>query len=283
MHASIKFVKRFTTVPAKFIDELFRFYTENTRQTDAIILIDDVAKWLECSRIELTRTLQRSYVKDVDYTSEFATNPAKKAGLRTSNNYKRTLITPDCFKRLCMLSRAKKAEMVRTYFIDVESQFLKYKDQLMKGLEADITRLEKDLNPNRINIPFLVKENGYIYIISASSEVDDLFKIGRAKNLKTRLFSYQTGKAHTVDLIYVLAVHDMKSAEACVKAQLKKFQYRTRREVYQVPVDMLKEIINKCNEIDGITKEYTRRKRLTSGGGKPSFYAVFSKDLILPP
>lgn len=272
-------VKRFTTVPDKFIDELFRFYTLSTKQTDAVILLDDVAKWLECSKHEMSLTLKRSYVKDVDYVSESGPNPSRVKGKYGSNNYKKIMVTPDCFKRLCMLSRAKKAEMVRTYFIDVETQFLKYKDQLMEGLKVDISRLQNDMNPKRRQIP--PSENGYIYVISASKEVEDLFKVGRAADLKKRLFSYQTGNAHTVELIYVIAVHDMKSAERCVKSHLLEFQYRQRREVYQVPKDMLKTIIGKCNEIDGIKKEYIRRKGL-SGGGNNLIYAVFNKEKILP-
>lgn len=272
-------VKRFTTVPDKFIDELFTFYTLSTKQTDPVILLDNVAKWLECSKHEMYRTLQRTYVKDVDYVSEAGPNPTKQKGKYGSNNYIRIMVTPDCFKRLCMLSRAKKAEMVRTYFIDVETQFLKYKDQLMEGLKADISRLQNDMNPKRREVPH--SENGYIYVISASKDVNELFKVGRAADLKKRLFSYQTGNAHTVDLVYVLAVHDMKSAEKCIKSHLLEFQYRRRREVYQVPKDMLKTIINKCNEIDGIKKEYVRRKRL-SGGADDSFYAVFNRSKILP-
>jgi hypothetical protein len=80
--------------------------------------------------------------------------------------------------------------------------------------------------------------NGIITI--NSDEIDNLFKVGRAKNIKTRLFSYQTGKAHNVELLYLLSVHHMKDAEKCIKSQLKEFQYRTRREIYQVPLNMLK-------------------------------------------
>ena len=277
---SKKFVKRFTTVPEDFIDELFQFYDENTKQTDIVISLDAVAKWLKCSKKDLIQTLNRSYVKNIDFTIKKAPNPKSIKGIKTSNNYKKVLITPDTFKRLCMLSRAKNAEMVRTYFIDIESQFIRYKNQLMEGLKANITRLEHNLNPKRKDFLEQTDANGYIYIVSASNEVAELFKIGRAKDIKTRLQSYQTGHAHTVDLLYVLSVHNMKNAEKCIKDQLKEFQYRQRREVYQVPLDMLKQIINKCNDFDGMKKEYIRRKKLTVGGD--NYFAFFKKDLILP-
>jgi phage anti-repressor protein len=277
----IKFVKRFTTVPEKFVDELFKFYDENSLQTDIIISLDDISKWLNSPKNELHSTLKRTYIKDIDYTTIKAVNPNYSKGIKTSNNYKKILVSPDCFKRLCMLSRAKNAEMVRTYFIDIETQFLRYKNQLMEGLKIDINRLEKDLNPNRPDIPALNTANGYIYVIKASDEVNDLFKIGRASNLKKRLFSYQTGKAHSVDLLYTLSVHDMKKAEKCMKALLEEYQYRTRREIYQVPIDMIKFIMNKCDEVDGAKKQYIRRKKLSTGGSE-NYYIAFNKELILP-
>ena len=123
---SKKFVKRFTSVPENFVNELFKFYDENTKQTDIVISLDSVAKWLQSSKNDLTKTLKRTYIKDVDFSIKSMVNPNKKLGSVGANNYKEILITPDCFKRLCMLSRAKKAELVRTYFIDVETQFLKY-------------------------------------------------------------------------------------------------------------------------------------------------------------
>ena len=42
---------------------------------------------------------------------------------------------------------------------------------------------------------------------------------------------------------------------------------------------MLKQIINKCNEMDGIKKEYVRRKKLTVGGS--NYFAFFKKELVL--
>jgi phage anti-repressor protein len=277
---SKKFVKRFTTVPEKFIDELFRFYNEDTKQTDIVISLDDISKWLNCLKKDLIETLRRSYIEHIDYTIEKTSNPNNIKGVRGSNNYKKVMVTPDTFKRLIMLSRTKKAEIVRTYFIDVETQFLRYKDQLMEGLKSNIERLQTDLNPNKNNNN-LENSNGYIYVIKASDEIDNLFKVGRAKNIKTRLFSYQTGKAHNVELLYLLSVHNMKDAEKCIKSQLKEFQYRTRREIYQVPLNMLKKFIDKCNEFDGLKKEYKKKQNL-SGGNNNNYYAVFNKQLILP-
>ena len=152
--------------------------------------------------------------------------------------------------------------------------------------------LRHDLNPKR-GLPAGAKGRvaGYIYVIRASEAVEELFKIGRAADLKKRLFSYQTGKAHEVVLLYVYAVHDMRSAERCVKTALQEFQYRARREVYQVPLDLVKQIVVQCDAIDGVKMEYVRRSALPPlpkvGGGPADgagggWYAVFDKTLVLP-
>ena len=41
-------------------------------------------------------------------------------------------ITPDCMKRMCMLSTTKKAEDVRTYFIKIEKLIDKYKQIIIR-------------------------------------------------------------------------------------------------------------------------------------------------------
>jgi hypothetical protein len=284
---ALQFVKKFTSVPEKFVEEMFRFYTPKTSQTDPVILLDNVAKWLGAPKRSLYITLSRTYVRGVDYVSEKASNPFRTPGQK-SNNYIRVMLTPDCFKRMCMLSKTKNAEMVRSYFIDAEVGFLRHREQIIEGLR-------NDLNPRRMKLPPKAS-GGYLYIIRAADDTNILFKIGRASDLKARLFSYQTGRAHEVVLLYVLKVNDMKSAERCVKDHVQAFQYRTRREVYQVPLNMLKVVMGKCNAIDGVTKEYVRRQALhlhppnrggTKGGAAPNntttgFYAMFSRNLILP-
>ena len=223
----------------------------------------------------------RTYIKGIDYVSRKASNPSNIPGRRGSNNYNLVLLSPDCFKRMCMMSRTKKAEMVRSYFIDVETQFLRYREELLEGLR-------RDLNPQRAALPPSACKSsgaGYLYIIRATDDgVERMFKVGRTCDVKARLFSYQTGKAHEVDLLYVLKVSDMKSAEKCVRDHVREFQFRTRREVYQVPIDLLKDIMVKCNAIDGVKKEYVRRRQVTRGGGSapPQFYAAFSRNLVLP-
>ena len=161
---AIDHVKRFTTVPDDFVDDLFKLYTPTTSQIDMVIPLDDVAKWLNAPKKGLRTTLSRTYIYGIDYVSRPGPNPTKPEGRHGSNNYKTVLLSADCFKRLCMLSKTKKAEMVRSYFIDVETQFLRYMEELMQFLR-------RDLNPRRTEFPSDgIASSGYLYIIRATDD-----------------------------------------------------------------------------------------------------------------
>ena len=48
------------------------------------------------------------------------------------HNKKLVLLTPDCFKMLCMRSKTKKADKVREYYIEIEKLIDKYKDIIIE-------------------------------------------------------------------------------------------------------------------------------------------------------
>ena len=41
------YIKKLNNIPNAFIDELFQFYDENTLQTDFVVDLSVVAKWLD--------------------------------------------------------------------------------------------------------------------------------------------------------------------------------------------------------------------------------------------
>ena len=83
----------------------------NSKSTDPVILLDTVVLWLGGNKAELHRTLKRTYKVNIDYTSE--KNPVESKS--KAKHYVRILITSECFKRLCMVTRTEKSEMVRSY------------------------------------------------------------------------------------------------------------------------------------------------------------------------
>lgn len=52
------------------------------------------------------------------------------------------LMTVQCFKLLCMQSRAPKASEVRRYFLELEKTLMRYKDTINEALMQQITANE---------------------------------------------------------------------------------------------------------------------------------------------
>ena len=252
------FLKKYSGVPNYFIDELFEFYNETTKESDPVIDLYIVAKWLHSTKRTLKKKLVNSYEKNIDYIEKNAPNPDRT---KYGNNYKQVLITPDTFKRICMLSRTKKAEEVRSYFIEIEQTFFKYRQQLINGIEKEANELNKLQKPNN---------KGYIYVIKASEEKDSVYKIGRTTDLKTRLRNHNAAHANDLEVMYRYRTDDVVAVEGCLKSMLKKYQFKKYKEVYQANIDVIKSLIDGCDKLS-LFSEYRNKKPLKNNGG---FYVV---------
>ena len=257
--SSKDFLKKFSSIPNSFIDELFEMYDENTPDTQPSISLLSVAKWIGSTKKSMMRTLRESYVLDIDYTIEKPINPIKRT--TKSNNIKLVLLTPDCFKRLCMQSHSKRAGEVRTYFIEVERLLFKYRADLEQGLKARIEELTRNMKSKSRQ---KTSRQGFIYVLKASSTVDSVYKIGRTTNLSHRLTNYNSGRSDDIEVIFQYETDDIDEVEACVKALLKKNQYRKYKEVYEADIDMIKGFISGCSQLK---MNYRKPKPSKMSGG----------------
>ena len=55
------FLKKYSLISNAFIDDLFSLYGPSTQQSDHVVDLDAVAKWLEVRRHNLVLTLRESY------------------------------------------------------------------------------------------------------------------------------------------------------------------------------------------------------------------------------
>ena len=243
------FLKKYSPIPNSFVEDLFDMYGTSTLQSDPVVNLDAVAKWLGVRKDSLVTTLRTSYKKDVDYATAVGTKPTSARGGR---NRAEVLLTPDCFKRLCMRSRGHKAEGVRTYFIMLEGLVLKYKDQLMDGMQAEIERLERQRGPK--GRPGRAPTGGYIYVVRASEKMDSVYKIGRTVDLRRRLREHETSRADDLEVMFVFRVENVDAVERCVKVTLSEKRYRPYKEVFKLDLDVLKAIVNGCDQLQGMLK-----------------------------
>jgi hypothetical protein len=244
-------------------------YNENTLPTDIIINADYIAKWLNMPKKRIIDTLRLSYEKDVDYIIEKATNPNKT--VPSANNYKKVLLTPECFKLLAMRSATKKADEIRSYFIEIESTLLKYRQDLVDGLEKRVAELERNQRPQ---YTLSEAKRGMIYIIKAHEDRDDIVKLGRTKNWRKRLSNHGSSRADDPHVLYQYECDDVEEVEACVKGLIKKYRYRKYKEVYQADVDMIKYFVQGCANLKMRYKS-RKSKREMNGG---YYIAVFKEE-----
>lgn len=260
---AVQYIKQLSSIPNEFIDDLFEFYDSNTMQTDFAINLDKVCKWFQVPKSKLMETLKNSphYKEGVDYKVTKATNPNKKHP--QSNNYKQVLLTPDCFKHLAMMTRAKKGHTIRSYFIEIENLFIKYRKQTLMGMQQEIETLERNLKPRNSE-----PRAGYIYVVRASENKDSVYKIGRTKDLQARLRSHRSALADDMEVLYRYRTDNIEAVEKCTHSWLKKYQYRKYKEVFQINLNIIKQVIMKCGNVEHAFELKLEEKNTSKSGAK---------------
>jgi superfamily II DNA or RNA helicase/phage anti-repressor protein len=92
-----------------FIETFFNY--------DQTIDLTNVAKWLNVRKENLKKLLKTHFILGTDYSEKKIKQLGQGIG---SNNIKHVLLTYECAKSLCMLSKSEKSYMIRKYYIDIE-------------------------------------------------------------------------------------------------------------------------------------------------------------------
>jgi len=140
-----EFLISHTKINKKFIRDFFSIQNKEKykKHHPFIINLDIVSRWLKSRKDVLKDTLVNSYEEDYDYIILYVRDNPEM--LRGHINKEFILLTTDCFKRLCMLSKSKNAEKVRDYYIRLEELVDKYKDTLIEAKDKDAQYINKNL------------------------------------------------------------------------------------------------------------------------------------------
>lgn len=142
-----------------------------------------------------------------------------------------------------MASNTEKGNEVRKYYEKIEKLLHKYKDHIIENLSKRIDILENNQKPK------ISTSKGVIYFLKSQLETDDIFKLGKSKKFKKRLLSHNSSHSDDVEIALVFETEYIDEIEGCIKLILKKYQYRKRKEIYQVNLNILKEIMEGCEEL----------------------------------
>lgn len=252
-----KFLKEYSTVPNEFIDDFFDIVDEKYIDVDITINFDKVIKWLNIRKDNLKRTLVKYFSENIDYSIK--KNKIYNSDNHGANYVEEIMITPDCFKNLCMISLTAKAKEVRMYYLSLEKLVKKYHEYIEEKLRNKINLLETNQKPK------IDRKKGIIYFFKALNNIkiedieEDLHKIGKTDNKSNRFGQYNSGNANDIEPLFILEVDDLEKVEKCIKNLLEEYQYRKKKEIYQINVDALKTVFVKCESLVKGFKDYMKK------------------------
>ena len=225
----IDFLKKYTAISHIFIDEYYKFYEACEYHTFGIKLED----LLDYLNINDRNKFYDRFKKKFNIQTDYKIIRLKQKDMK---GIKRVIyyINLDTFEKICMLSKSKKASMVRDYFIILRKFINYYKDHI-----SEMTPRVKKANQN---------PSKCIYIILVNKN-KNIFKYGRTNDLRKRLKTYATGKDSHPDIKFIMLVNDPKYIENCSKVFLKKYSYKKGQEIYKINIDFIKTITIKCVEM----------------------------------
>lgn len=274
------FLKKYSLLTNEFIEDFYKIYDYNENDNnDFIIDLDIISKWLETRKNRLKETLNNSYVKSVDYIIKLEKN-AKVS----KSNKEIILLTPDCFKRLCLLSKTKKAEEVRTYYLELEKLLNNYKNYIIEGLKKTVEILEN----NQKEVPKNIK--GVLYILQSLKDIDGIYRFGQTENFKKRLQNYNSANSDKMKIVKIYETKDAEKVEKCVINQIKELRYKKRKDFYQIDLNLLTKLIKDCGNMtlkfkNSITQNVKKNSKKTSkidskkmnGGEQIKYYLYLHK------
>ena len=162
-----------SNISKEFINDFFGFQKKQLYEEYKPFTIDlnDIAHWLETRKSKLRETLNGNYSIKIDYISIISAPPlnGQQVPKHGGHNKKLVLLTPDCFKMLCMRSKTKKADKIREYYLELEKLIDKYKDVIIEEKNKKIKLLENDLKKD--NYP----TGDYSYIIQEKDELGEIY------------------------------------------------------------------------------------------------------------
>ena len=253
------FLIKYTNINSQFINDFSNIVSEDyfKKYNDFLIDSEILRKWLQITtHKEFKQTIKNSYKINIDYIIK-----KKDINLGSGGHNKNIIIlTPEATKKICLLTKSKVGDDIRQYFIDIEFAFYKFKDHIIDSLNRKIEQLENNQKP-KIN-----PKKGIIYIFRALNENNvTLYKIGKTINSKKRFTSHNSPLANDIEIIMTYEADNIEQLESCVKLMMKKAQYRKYKEIYQVDIDIIKNVIKDCdtklNQINNMIDRKNKKKK----------------------
>jgi len=273
-----EFLKKYSLIDNKFIDDFYSFYDKEQNEYDYTIDLNKLAYWLEIKKFHLMRLLESNFYEEQDYIIENKSKNGKGKG-KGGNNTKVILLTYTCAKLLCMISRTPKADVIRKFYIDLEKLIITYKDSIVKDLNNQLgikISNKKIIDEN--------KNKGLIYILKIddsqdvnSQELMDV-KIGSTNDIEARMKQYNVGRINELPIVFVYLSDNIDELELCIKQNLKSYQIKYNTETFNIDVPFIKDTIKYCTKKNALLLK--QNKKLFNKKDNKKFLIIIDKERL---
>ena len=209
-----KFLKKYSVIDDGFIDDYHTFFDDKADELFWTINLYDIAKWLDINEEKLKELLTNNFIKEIDYIID-------------KKNINNIVLSPKCCKLLCMMSESKKANLIRTYYTDLEKLIVKYKEEIVNDLD-------KQMNiKNNSKEMFDDSENakGLIYILKVG---DGLYKLKYISEKKKK-------KKYKLPILFIFKIDYYIEAHIDeIKKNLNDYRYKNKTRTYKIDLELLK-------------------------------------------
>ena len=272
------FLKRYSLIDNKFIDDFYSFYDNHQNEYDYTIDLNNLAFWLEIRKDNLKVLLQSNFNEDDDYVIEETKLNGKGKG-KGGNNTKNILLTYTCAKLLCMISKTPKADVIRKFYIDLEKLIITYKDSIVKDLNNQL-----GIHISNKQIIDENKNKGLIYILKVDEtkdinyQDDMIVKIGSTHDIEARMKQYNVGRVNELPIIFVYLSDNINELETCINQNLKSYQVKYNTETFNIDVPFIKDTIKYCTKKNALLLK--QNKRLFNKKDNKKFLIIIDKERL---
>jgi phage anti-repressor protein len=207
-----KFFKKYSLIDDEFIDDYHTFFDEKADELFWTINLCDIAKWLDIKKGKLKELLTNNFIKEIDYIID-------------KKNINNLVLSPKCCKLLCMMSESEKANLIRTYYIDLEKLIIKYKEEIVNDLD-------KQMNIKNSSKEMFENDKGLIYILKVK---DGLYKLKYISEKKNKTKKYK------LPIVFIFKIdYDIEGHIDEIKKNLNEYLYKNKTRTYKIDLELLK-------------------------------------------
>ena len=137
-----KIKENFTETQQQLFVASFYSYLKYDKNTDFIIDLDDVWKWLGFSqKANVKKIIDRTFIIDIDYKISLIQS-AEQENSHGGNNKQKIMMNIKTFKLLCIKAGTQKSNEIHEYFIKLEELLYKLVEEENDELKIQLIKIE---------------------------------------------------------------------------------------------------------------------------------------------